>query len=112
MATMAHGMVMNSEHFPFSKAMVGSVIPGERLRVAVRTVNYPDFSREYELKKRPEETIVRFPHMHDAKKHAIPSKGSSDPSSIIEALKGMLQPKKPQLAEGYERVKENRMWRS
>ena len=122
MALQAQEYILPSTYFGHSVAMPGSVIPGEMQRMSVRKVNYPDFSREFEVKKAPEQ-VVRFPGMGE-------THGAG--SSTIDKLKGMLGKgsaggggkeiaevlaklfgggDQPKTAPGYEEVKENRAWR-
>ena len=122
MATLAAQNILPSTYFPYSKAIPGSVIPGELRRFAVRTVNYPDFSSALEQRRKPE-PVVRFPGMGE-------THGAG--SSSMDKLKGMLQKRQqgprsndimgelqklfggkpePEMMSGYERVQEDRRWK-
>ena len=89
-------------NFPFSWAIVGSVVPGLAKRYAVKTVNHPDGTSTVRHVKAVD-PVKRFPQMED--QH---SKGNP----MMEKLKQMLQSQgKAQMMPGYERVKEDLSWR-
>ena len=122
MATLAEQNILPSTYFGYSKAIAGSVIPGELRQYHVRKVNFPDFSSAF-VEKKQVNPIVKFPGMGE-------THGSG--SGVMDKLKAMLQkrgegPKsddilgeirklfggapQPQTMPGYEAVRENRQWK-
>ena len=114
---------MPSTYFAYSKAIPGSVIPGELQRMSVRTVNFPDFSSAFKVQKKAD-PVVRFPGMgetHGSSSGAISKlkellqKGGSrggGGDDIMRELAKMFGKQGPQTAPGYEEVRENRQWKA
>ena len=89
--------------FPMSYAMVGSVIPGEQRRYPVRIVNFDDLSSAVRHRPKPVDPVKKHMSMHDEQTKGHP---------LMDKLKQMLQQKgKPQMQEGYERMKEDLAWK-
>ena len=90
-------------NFPMSYAVVGSVIPGELRRYPVRIVNFPDGAQAVPHRVKPIDPVKKFPEMEDQHSKGHP---------LMDKLKQMLQSRgQPQMAPGYERVKEDLSWR-
>ena len=89
-------------NFPFSWAVVGSMIPGLPRRYPVKTVNHPDGHQEFRHVK-PVDPVKKFPEMESqhAKNHPI-----------TKIISDMMQKRGAAIMiPGYERVKEDLSWR-
>ena len=93
-------------YFPISKPMVGSVIPGQLVRVQTKLANYPDFSLEKLITVRKTvDPVTEFPDMNNehGEKHPMIHK-------LHKLLNPSYKPKQP-IAQGYQPVRENLQWR-
>ena len=92
-----------------SKAIPGSVFPGELVRHSVTTKNFPDLKGD-KVKHKKINPVVRFPGVSDP---------HSEKDPMLQKLKAMLSKKEGKLRpgyemkvdEGYERMKEDLSWR-
>ena len=97
---------MSDYYFPVSQPMVGSVIPGQLMRIRVsKIVTWPgDFSSALRRRKTVQDPVIRFPDMGE--KHG-------DKHPLMEQLKGLLKGKGgPQMREGYTPFVGSRDWRN
>ena len=93
--------------FPMNAVMLGSVIPGIRMQVAVSKIaTYEDGTNHKLIKTRAQQPDVladSYPTMHGPH-----TKGHG----FMDKLKGLLAGRSgPQFKEGYEPIAENRDWR-